>query len=516
MKKAGNRRERAMGDEQWTMDNGQLAVSKLRYSGPRQHVRTFIFHLSNYHLCMLLLFIGSLPMMAMAQPPDTIRATRHEFSIQQAVDYAKKNNLQVKNAILDLRNQEQVNREVTSNAFPHINGNLGTTYNPSVATQVLPNFISPATYQVLIDEGVKDGSGNPIVMPNDFGFIAAQFGTKFSANIGVSLSQILFDGQVFVGLQARKATLEFQQKNIEVNEELIKANVYKVYYQLVVSKTQIKILDDNIALQEKLLKDTRIIYQNGFAEKLDIDKLNVRLTNLQTERSKVLNTVSNGYYGLKLLIGMPIRDELVLTDTLSDQQIKEGMLENNTYTYKDRKEYQYAQVGKQLNEFNIRRYKLSQLPTASLNANYAKNAQRDKWNFFGKGPWYSISTIGLNISVPIFNGFYTKSKIAQAQIALQKTQNQIQALEISIDQEVAVAKNNFRSAIATMDFQKKNMELAEQVYNQTKKKYDQGVGSQIEINEAQTALSTAQNNYITALYDAIIAKTDYLKATGKL
>ncbi len=106
-----------------------------------------------------------------------------------------KNNVNVKNALLQVKIQEQQNRTFTSAAYPHINASLGTTYNPSVATQVLPNFISPATYKVLIDQGVKDGSGNPIQMPNDFGFIAAQFGTKFSATAGISLTQILFDGQ---------------------------------------------------------------------------------------------------------------------------------------------------------------------------------------------------------------------------------------------------------------------------------------------------------------------------------
>ncbi len=456
------------------------------------------------------------PVLAIAQQPDTAKVTRHEFSIQQAVDYARKNNMQVKNALLDVKLQEQVNREVTSNAYPHINGSLGTTYNPNVATQVLPNFISPATYQVLIDEGVKNGNGSTIQMPADFGFIAAQFGTKFSANAGISLSQILFDGQVFVGLQARATTLQFSRKNVEVTEEVIKTNIHKVYYQLVVSKTQVELLDSNISLISKLLRDTRIIYQNGFAEQLDVDKVSVQLTNLQTEKNKVMNSVSNGYYGLKLLMGMPGTDELILTDTLSSDQIKDGMLESNVYSYEDRKEYQYAQLGKTLNEYNIRRYKLSQIPTISLNGTYAKNAQRDKWNFFNNGPWYSISNVGLNISVPIFNGFVTKSKIEQARIELQKTQNQIDNLQLSIDNEVATAKNNFRSAISTMDFQEKNMALAEKVYQQTKKKYESGLGSQTEINIAQTDLKTAQTNYVNALYDAIVAKIDFLKATGKL
>jgi outer membrane protein len=468
----------------------------------------------------LFLFI-TLSVSGMAQVPgsgnsDTVKITKHEFSVQQAVDYALKNNVNVKNALEDVLYQEQVNREVTSNAYPKINASLGTTYNPNVATQVIPNFISPSTYQVLVDEGVRDGNGNPIQMPGDFGFIAAQFGTKYSAVGAISLSQILFDGQVFVGLMARNATMRFARKKVEVTEEMIKANIHKVYYQLVVSKTQVELLDANIERLEKLLKDTRIIYENGFAEKLDVDKLSVQLTNLQTEKQKILNSISNGYYGLKVLMGMPVRDELVLTDKLTDEQIKEGILENSIYKYEDRKEFQYAQIGKELNEYNIRRYKLSQIPTVLLNGQYAKNAQRNKWNFFGKGDWFSISSVSLNINIPIFNGFYTKSKIQQTKIQLRQTENQIEALKLTIDNEVETSKNNFRSAIATMDFQKKNMELAEKVYQQTKKKYEVGTGSQTEINAAQVELKTAQTSYITALYDAIIAKIDYMKATGKL
>ncbi len=447
---------------------------------------------------------------------DSAKITKHEFSVQQAVDYALKNNVNVKNALEDVLYQEQVNREVTSNAYPKINASLGTTFNPNVATQVIPNFISPSTYQVLVDEGVKDGNGNPIQMPDDFGFIAAQFGTKYSAVGAISLTQILFDGQVFVGLMARDATMRFARKKVEITEEMIKANIHKVYYQLVVSKTQVELLDANIERLEKLLRDTRIIYENGFAEKLDVDKLNVQLTNLQTEKQKVLNSISNGYFGLKVLMGMPARDELVLTDKLTDEKIKEGILENSIYKYEDRKEFQYAQIGKELNEYNIRRYKLSQIPTVLLNGQYAKNAQRNKWNFFGKGDWFTISSVSLNVNIPIFNGFYTKSKIQQTKIQLRQTENQIEALKLTIDNEAETAKNNFRSAIATMDFQKKNMELAEKVYQQTKKKYEVGTGSQTEINAAQVELKTAQTSYITALYDAIIAKIDYMKATGKL
>jgi outer membrane protein TolC len=365
-------------------------------------------------------------------------------------------------------------------------------------------------------EGVKNGTGGNITTPTDVGLIQAQFGTKWIANAGLDLSQILFDGQVFVGLQARATSIEWSKKNVEVTEELIKANVYKVYYQLVVGKTQIDLLDANITRLEKLQHDTRELFKNGFAEKLDVDKIEVQLANLQTEKKKAQGQILNGYYGLKLLMGMPMKDELVLKDTLSDSQIKTGILEASSYNYSDRKEYQYAELGKKLNEFNIKRYKLSQIPTVSLSGSWSKNAQRNEFDFFGKGDWYTFSNISLNVSVPIFKGFYTRSKIDEAKLNLQKTENQIENLKLSIDNEVEKAKVNFKIAIEAMDYQKQNMKLAEEVYEQTKKKYEAGLGSNTEITTAQTDLKSAQVNYVTAMYDAIISRIDYLKAIGKL
>ncbi|MBS1759239.1 MAG: TolC family protein [Bacteroidetes bacterium] len=451
-----------------------------------------------------------------AQKPDSVIIKKYEFSVQQAVDYALKNNVAIKNALLQVKVQEQQNAEFTASAYPHINASIGTTYNPAIATTVIPNFISPATYQVLIQEGVKDGNGNPIQMPGNFGYIPAQFGTKFSANAGISLQQILFDGQVFVGLQARGAAIKLYEKSAEVTQEMIKTNVHKVYYQLSVSQTQVEMLNSLISLTEKNLHDTRIIYENGFREKLDVDKETVRLANLQTEKQKLLNQISNGYYGLKLLMGMRIADELILTDKITDESVKDAMLETGNYQYEDRKEFQQASISKQLLEFNVRRYKLSQIPSISLSAVYAKNAQRDKWNFLGRGDWFTVSNVNLNLNIPIFNGMFTRSKIQEAKIEVQKINNQLDALKLSIDNDVVAAKNNYKNAVATMDYQKKNMELAEKVYQQTKKKYEVGTGSQIEIVAAQTDLKSAQTNYVSALYDAIIAKVDYLKATGKL
>lgn len=422
--------------------------------------------------------------------------TTNQFSAKQAVDYGLKNAYQVKNALLDVLIQQQTNKDVTSAAFPQLvaNGTFNDYLN--IPTTLLPGEI------------VGQPAGT---------FIPVKFGTNYTAGGGVTLTQVLFDGQVFVGLQARKTTIDARQKAAEVTEENIKANIYKIYYQLVVSKTQIDLLDANLARLQKLDHDTREIYKNGFAEKLDVDKITVQIANLQTEKLQALNNIANGYAGLKVLMGMPLKDSVVLTDTLSDAAVKENILASTEYKYTDRKEYQALQLNNKLNEYNIKRYQLSQIPTLSFNANYSKQAQRTNFDFFKSGgAWFTTSYIGLTLSVPIFKGFSTRAKINGAKLTLRQSQNQLEGLKLTIDNDVVMAKNNFATATATMDYQKQNMALAEVVYEQTKKKYEAGTGSTTEINTAEVDLKTAQTNYINALYDAIIARIDFLKAVGKL
>lgn len=456
---------------------------------------------------------GLMTNMAVAQPKES---ETHQFTVQQSVEYALKNSIQVKNALLDIKKAEQVNREYTALAYPQLNASGGINYFPKVPVQSFPNFISMATYEVLTQEGVKNGSGTPIQKPSDYGFINAQFGTKYTASAGLDLSQILFDGQVFVGLQARSTNLKLAQKNAEITQEAINANIQKIYFQLVIAKMQMSKVDANITLLEKLLHDTKEIYKNGFAEKLDVDKTTVSLTNLQTEKVKLQNSIDAGNASLKFLMGMPQVDVLVLTDTLTEQNIKEDLLDDS-YNYKDRKEVQALELANRLNLYNVKRYKLSYVPSLVAFGQYSKNAQRNSFNIFDFSlPWFTTAVVGVKLNVPLFDGMMKDAKIKQARLEYQKTTNLLNNMKESVDMEVQQTRWKLKSAILTIDAQKKNMELAEDVYNQTKKKYEQGLGSNLEITNAWKDLQVAQSDYYAALYDAIIAKVDYHKAIGKL
>lgn len=419
----------------------------------------------------------------------------YKFSLMDCVGFAQKNNVQVKNALLAIDAQIQVNREIAATAYPSINTNLGANDFIKIPTSLLPAQIF----------GGAAGT-----------YIPVQFGTKFNANYGANLNQLLFDGQVFVALQARATSVELQKNSAALTEENIKATIYKIYYQLSASKTQLNILDANIERLAKLANDASIMYKNGFAEKLDVDKVSVQLNNLQTEKLKANNSVAIGFMGLKMLMGMPVKDSLILTDVIDEKSLSTDVLTENDFQYGVRKDFQYLNSVKKMAAFNVKRYQLSYLPTVSLNSSYSKNAMRTKFDFFEGGSWFSTSLVGLSVNLPLFNGFATDAKIKRTKIELKQVENQMEAMKNNIDNEITLAKLNYISSVATVEFQKKNMKLAETVFQQTKKKFEAGAGSNTEISAAQADLVTAQNNFLNALYTALIAKVDFMKATGKL
>ena len=419
----------------------------------------------------------------------------YAFSLEECVSYAKNNNVQVKNSLLAIEAQMQTNREIAAAAFPTIGTNAGVNDFLTIPTSLLPAQIF----------GGAAGT-----------YIPVQFGTKYNANYGINFQQLLFDGQVFVALQARASSVEWQKKNAALTQEVIKTNIYKIYYQLSASKTQLNILDANIERLSKLSHDAEVMYKNGFAEKLDVDKVSVQLNNLQTEKIKANNSVAIGFMGLKMLMGMPVNDSLALTEVIDEKSLDKDILVENDFQYGVRKDFQYLSETKKLTEFNVKRYQLSYLPTISMSGNASKNAMRTKFDFFEGGSWFNTTLISLNVNLPLFNGFARDARVKKTKIELNQIENQLGALKNNIDNEITQAKLNYMSSVATMQFQKKNMQLAEAVYQQTKKKFETGMGSNTEMSAAQADLVTAQNNYMNALYSALIAKVDLLKATGKL
>jgi len=447
-----------------------------------------------------------------AQPPQV-----YQITAKDAIDIAFKNLADLKNARLDYKIAEARNKEFTGLALPQVTGSAQGNHYLTLPLIQFPDGSEIQIYDVLRQEGVKDGSGNPITKLGEFNYRNFSFITPWNMNAGVSVNQLLFEPQVFVGLQARDELLVNSDLQIKVTEEKVKETVYRNYYGVLIAQKQLGYVVESIKRLEKLESDQKEMFKNGFVERLDIDKTTVNLNNTKTSEIQLRNSVKNGVALLKMNLGLMQADSLILKDTLSSDGIRQGILEDD-FSFENRNEVKLLNSAIKLQNYDIRRHKLSYFPTVSAFYNFQENGQRQGGDAGGSQPWfwYNTNLVGVNVSVPIFDGFQKKNRIRQSKFTLEKTVNTLDMTKKAIDMEKAVAKNTLINAIAAMDAQEKNMELAVKVYNSVKTKYEQGVGSSFESLQADTDLQQAQSNYFRAMYEAALAKINYLKALGRL
>jgi outer membrane protein TolC len=186
------------------------------------------------------------------------------------------------------------------------------------------------------------------------------------------------------------------------------------------------------------------------------------------------------------------------------------------FKYEDRAEIRTLGVLKDLQKLDVKRNKLGGLPTVALAGNYTVNGMGQKFFTNKNTIWLRSSYIGVNVNVPIFSGFQRKYKVEEAQLNLEKVSNNLENVKQAIDFEQTATRESLKNALSNLDLQERNLQLAERVYNATKTKFEQGVGSSFEVLQADTDYQTAQSNYFNALYNATIARISYLYSLGKL
>jgi outer membrane protein TolC len=443
---------------------------------------------------------------------------KYTLSAVQAVDYALKNVTEIRNLELDKKIQIARNNEIQGQAMPQVSGNVGFQHFFTIPTTLLPDFISPSVYNVLEKEGVKNGSGSVVTQPTAAPqFFPAQFGVPWQASAGFAFQQLLFQSDVFVGLQARSTAIKYADLNIKAMEDSVRSNVLRSYYAVLIAEKRSRFLDEGVTRLTKLSYDQQQLYKNGFAEHLDIDRTQVTLNNLKSTQIQVRNFIQLGYASLKFAIGINQIDSLSLTDSLSVEIIKQNILDTTGFHYADRNEIKILNTVVELQQLDLKRYKLAYVPTVAAFWNYSKSAQRNSFDFldFSK-TWFSSNVAGVSVSVPIFDGFQKSHKIEQSRLSLQKVQNTLKNVERVIDLQREISYDLFRNSITTLDIQERNLELAAKVYATTKKKYEQGLGSSFEVLQTEQSYEDAQSNYFQSLYDAVIAKISYQRAIGKL
>lgn len=418
------------------------------------------------------------------------------FTVQQAIEYALKNETNVKNAQIETQIAQAKINELIGVGLPQVKGSADINKFIEIPTSFVPGEFF----------GDEPGTYAPV-----------QFGQNYSASAGLSASQLLFDGSYLVGLQASRTYADLSRKGLQQSKIDVAVNVSKAYYFVLVAEERFKQLESDIQRIAKLKSDTKALFDNGFVEKIDYDRVELNYNLLESARNQTKRVVENSYLLLKFQMGMDLKTPITLTEKIDDVMPDIAVINTDSVQVSSRIEYSILETQHRLTELDVKKNQFSRLPSLVLFGNVSANASRNEFNIFNTDyKWYPTAIIGASLSVPIFGGFQKYAQTKQAKLAQLKVENAFYALEQGIKLEFNNAVTGLKNNIDNLETQKKNRELAREIARVSKIKYDQGVGSNLEVVDAETSLREAEANYYTALLETIISKIELDKASGTI
>lgn len=444
----------------------------------------------------------------------------YNFTLADCINYAYTHQDSVLNAGLDVKSAEYKVKETIGIGLPQVSGSASFQDYIKTPSIIFPDFISGPLYGILNKNNVVNSGTGMVVSatppPSTGPGQSVSLYQKYNTNLGLTLNQILFDGSYLVGLKASKTYKELSARNLTRTKIETNVSVTKAYYQILVSNEQIKLLNANVDQLKQQYDQTVAQNKQGFVEQIDVQRLEVQYNNLVTTRENTIRLLVLNYELLKFQMGMPVNADLVLKDKLEDVKLMDDVagLNLDTTFYRNRIEYGLTETQLRLNQLDLERKKSQYLPSLTAVGNTAVLYQNDIFRRLFSTT-YPSSYIGLNLSVPIFNGFQRANQVKQSQISIEKSKNDLYYLRNALYLQADKARITYINGLKSLENQKQNQALAREVLRVSKIKYAQGVGSSIEVTQAQTALEDADNKYIQGLYDALVSKVDLDKAYGK-
>ncbi|MFY0673741.1 MAG: TolC family protein [Bacteroidia bacterium] len=436
------------------------------------------------------------------------------FSLEAAQAFALENNDTIKLAKLEEDKSLAQIKETRAIGLPQVNGKLGMQYFFDIPTQLLPDFVTPAVYGVLLAEGVQIQT-DPTNIPMG-GMTPAQFGTNYNISAEVSVNQLIFDGQYIVGLKASRAVKDLSASLRNTSEIGVKANVAKLYLQTLVLAENQELLIKNQKELDKNISEMKILFEEGLADELDVDRLVLTKQRIDNQVKNILNAHAMVKLLLKLQMGYPVEKPIELTDNLEMHTNSGSELATNKANPQARPEYQTLLLNRELQRLDMKRWQAGYIPQFVGYFSYSENALVNELDMANEGDnWFPTTVGGLQLNVPIFDGLTKSAKIQQSKVEVQKADIQLHQFEQAVIMQVEGAKNNYLLAQSEFETEKANLELAQKIYDRSKIMYEEGVGSSFELTSALTDLYTAQSAYLQSSYKLITTQINLEQALGQ-
>jgi len=417
------------------------------------------------------------------------------FTLKQCIEYANRNNSDLRNAQYDLEIMQKKVDERIGTILPQVEISGSYTDNMKLSTTAMPAELV----------GGKAGET-----------VAISMGTKHNLSAGANLNQKIYDPTFGVALKAAKIAKQQSEQTLRQMLEQVVYNISVTYYKTLVIQKETDVLKATLDASTESLASTELKYKNGMAKKVDVDKIRVSSNNTRSGLQQSELSYQQSLNNLKYYMGMPVDSIIALSDTTLSESSPE-LIRVDDFNVENHIDYKLQQTSLSLYEANKKKEVSGYLPTLSFNAFYDYNAMRSKFNFLKSGQnWYNSYGLGATLSIPVFDGLQRKNRISQSKLDIKKAEENIRLTAQSLKVNLSNYEFEYRNAVDNIKNEKDNMDLAKSVYDNTKLAYQQGTESSLELVQAQSSYREAQSNYFNKLLNLYIARIELEKSKGNL
>jgi len=414
-------------------------------------------------------------------------------TLKQSIDFAIRNQPQLKQANIDEQINERDIKISLSNWLPQI----GTT------GQYQHYFQRPAQ--------IAQGSGTG-------GSGAGQQNLAIAHNVstlGVQASQVIYNNDVLQASRASKYSRQYYKQNTQGSKIDLVSDVSKAFYDVLLSQRQLDIIKEDIVRLRRSLKDAYSRYQAGVVDKTDYKQATIALNNSLASQKQIQEAINSKTALLKQIMGFNPERQLTLSYDSARLQGEAVIDTNQVLNYSNRIEYQLLQTQKNLLNLNVSYYKWGWLPSLSAVGGYSLAYFNDTFSKMYNDA-YPTSFAGLSLSIPIFTGGKRLQNLAKARLQVERSDLDLVNSRNTINTEYTQALANYKSNYYNWQTLNENVTLAKDVYKVVDLQYREGVKTYLDVIVSQADLRTAELNYYNALFQLLSSKIDLERAMGTL
>ncbi|QLE03077.1 TolC family protein [Galbibacter sp. BG1] len=412
----------------------------------------------------------------------------YSFSLEEAINFALDSSYTAINSRREIAKSIKQKWETTAAGLPQIDGAVDYQNQLKQPVTLIPGEIA----------GGEPGTFVPVV-----------FGTKQNMSLTATLTQLIFDGSYLVGLQAAEVFVEYNENANEKTLLEVRKGVINAYGSVLLTQEGVTILENNLTTLKDNLKETRALFENGFAEEEDVEQLQITTSQVENDlkNSKRLELIAKEM--LNLALGIPVDANVYLEDNLESlTQESIGMaLTETEFSFEKNVDYRIARNLIEQRELEVKLEKSKALPSLNGFVNYGTSAFDNEFVFLdSQTSWFQSSILGVSMNIPIFSSLQRSARTQQAKIALEQSRTEFVKRTQEINLELDRARANFEFAIENYYTSEENLKLAERIENKNIIKYREGITTSFDLRQAQTQLYTAQREYINSMLDVIETK----------